>query len=249
MKKIIIPVVVVALLAVAGSLLLGKLDSFVAKTIETEGTKALGVPVKVSGVKLDLKQGLAGFSGLTIANPKGYTEPYAIQINDFSAEVDYSTQEIAAIIIDEPIITAEVKGESNNFQDLVNNMPQSQAAEENAEEGGESPEISIKLIKISGATVRVISDKSDEEEKSNDEENSNEEEESGDQEFVMSTLIIRNLKGTPDVIAKAISARLTSHVIGEIAGYMIKSKVQDKVNEALKDGLGEKFEKLGGFKF
>ena len=56
MKKIIIAVVVVAILAVAGFLLMGKLDSFIAETIETEGTKALGVPVKVAGVTLDIKK-------------------------------------------------------------------------------------------------------------------------------------------------------------------------------------------------
>ena len=234
MKKIIIAVAVVAVLAVAGFLLMGGLDRLIAKTIEEEGTKALGVPVKVSGVTLDITQGLAGISGLTIANPKGYEQPYAIQLKEFSAEVDYSTQEIAAIIIEKPIITAEVKDDKSNFQALSDNMPKSEAVEEDAgseEDGGEAPEISIKLIKLTEATVQVFS------------------EELGDEEFVMDTLIIRNLKGTPAVIAQAISARLTAHVTGQIAAHMINSQVQGKVDEAINEKLGEKFgDKLGDMK-
>lgn len=235
MKKIIIAVVVVAVLAVAGFLLMGKLDSFIAETIETEGTKALGVPVKVAGVTLDIKQGLAGISGLTIANPEGYSKPYAIQLNEFSAEVDYSTREIAAIIIDKPVITAEMKGANSNFKDLADNMPASETEEApeatEEEESGDAPEISIKLIKLSEATVQVISDQL------------------GEEEFVMDTLIIRDLKGTPDVIAKAIAARLTSHVTGQIANHLVKSQVQNKVNDAINEKLGEKFgDKLGDIK-
>ena len=149
--------------------------------------------------------------------------------------MDYSTQEIAAIIIEKPVITAEVKGANNNFKDLADNMPQSEEAEEEpaqeAEESGDAPEISIKLIKISEATVQVISDQL------------------GEEEFVMETLEIRDLKGTPDVIAKSIAARLTSHITRQVASHMVKSQVQGKVNEEINKKLGEKFgDKLGDIK-
>jgi len=134
MKKILIAVLVlIVIIGIALFVFVGKMDSIVKEAIETEGSAALGSPVRVESVVTDLKEGSALLTNLTIANPAGYKAKNAIEITSFGAEVDYKNQLIEKIEIIKPIINAEQKGQKNNFQDLLENMPASEE-EETAEE-------------------------------------------------------------------------------------------------------------------
>jgi len=245
MKKLLIGVVVLIGLVIAASVFfLSKVDGLIAEAIKEEGSKALGVAVNVTAVKTDLKQGSANIRGLTIANPKGYQSPYAFQINNFGTKVDYQQKDIAEIIIDKPTITAEVNGTKSNFQDLVDNLPESAEEETSTSDNDDSDvEISIQLIKVTQATVDIISDVL------------------GQQQFVMDDLVMRNLKGTPEALAEQVTSQLTQHVSSQVKGYLrqrvedkVKAEIKEKVNKELNEKVNEKItEKLGGkldgFKF
>jgi len=120
MKKIFIALLIlIVIIGVALFVFAGKLDGIVKEAIETEGSAALGSPVRVA----NLKEGSALLTNFSIANPAGYTAKNAIEVTSFSAKVDYSNQLIEKIEINKPVINAEQKGQKNNFQDLLENMP------------------------------------------------------------------------------------------------------------------------------
>ena len=74
MKKIILGLFLVILIAIAGGLyyVLSNLDALVEAAIEKHGSEATQTAVLVDSVKIDLASGAGGISGLTIANPKGF---------------------------------------------------------------------------------------------------------------------------------------------------------------------------------
>lgn len=240
MKKILIAlVVIIAIAVVVSTLLFSKLDGLIADIIRTEGTAAIGSAVTVDRVETRLTEGIVIIDGLAIANPAGYKNPYAFKINNFSADVDYQSQLIEKILIDQPIINAELKGTRSNFQDLLDGMPdQPETAEEPS--GGDDTVITINSLQLRKATVNLDSDKF------------------GQIPFVMDDFVMNNLQGTVDQLSKKITGKLVSHVTSQItrvATAKIAAMVKDEalkqakeaVNEKLKEQLPEGLEnKLGG---
>jgi hypothetical protein len=98
----VIVIVVVALIAYVWS----SLDSLVAAAIETYGSEATQTPVRVSGVKLELTQGRGSITGLTVANPDGFSAPQAFSLGGISTAIDTATITEDPIVIDEIVIQA-----------------------------------------------------------------------------------------------------------------------------------------------
>ena len=247
MKKVLIGLVVlIAIIAIGASILLSNLDGYIKDTIEAEGTAALGSQVSVGSVETDLANGKATIKGLSIANMPGYQAINAMQIDTLQADVDYQNRLVEEILIQQPIINAELKGSRSNFEDLVDNMPAADeevaddATKEEAAGDGESEatEISIKSFKLNQATVNVTSDKL------------------GQMSFVMDDLEISNLIGTPEVISTEITRRLTNHISQQVQKFAadkikseVKAEVRAKANEKMNEVINEKVgDKLKGLK-
>lgn len=253
MKKLLIALAVVVAVAIAASFMFaGKIDELIADTIQTEGTAALGTQVSVQSVETKLTEGVAIINGLAIANPPGYESANAVQVNTFSADVDYQSQVIENILIQKPVINAELKGTRSNFQDLMDNMPESAEEEvvEEEEEAADDSEITIKSLQLREATVNINSDKL------------------GKTSFIMDDFVLNDVSGTADQISERITASLVAHVTGQITGFataqiaqMVQAKaieeakeaVNEKIEEQLSEGLDEKLggelgEKLKGLK-
>ena len=237
MKKILIGlVVIIAIVAIATTVFVGKMDGIIADAIETEGTATLGSKVRVASVKTNLREGTATIKGLTVANAPGYSAANAMSIATFTADVDYETQTVKRIVINNPVINAEVKGQKNNFEDLLANMPDD---EEVVGEEEEETEITIDRFELRQTKVNLVADKL------------------GTREFMMSDLVLTNLSGTVDQITERLTTELTSHVANEVKAYatreigkMLKEeatrRIKEEVNEKIKDKLGGK---LKGLKF
>ena len=108
MKKIIIGVLLVILIAIAGGVyyVLTNLDALVEAAIEKHGSEATQTAVRVDSVKIDLSNGAAGISGLTIANPSGFAQPYAFSLAEVRAGIDLQSLKEEPYIIDEVAILA-----------------------------------------------------------------------------------------------------------------------------------------------
>ena len=206
----------------------------------------------------NLKEGSALFTNFTIANPAGYKEKNAIEVTSFRADVDYKNRLIEQIEIIKPVINAEQKGQKNNFQDLLENMPASEDDETSEEES--DTVITINQLALRSATINLITSDLAIGAKTLD---------LGDQSFVMDDFVMTNVSGTATEISDEVVQRLTSHVSSQVSSYVkneigkiakeklieeAKEKISEKVNDVVKDKLdgkldGEIGEKLKGLKF
>lgn len=231
MKKLVIALV--ALLIIVGGaaiFLASNLDGYIKETIEKEGSLALGNPVSLTAVETDLTGGSAKLSGLSIANPQGYPSANAFSVNTIQAKVDYGNQTIQEVLIENPVINADVIGTRSNFQDLLDQMPDSTEEEQATEESEEEPIIAIQSFKLLQATVNLSHDKY------------------GAQSFVMDDLILTDISGTATEISEEIARNLSAHVSKQTTNH-IKAQVAEKLKEEAQDAINKKVnEKLKGLK-
>ena len=108
MKKLFIGVVLVIIIAIAGSVyyVLTNLDSLVEAAIEKYGSEATQTAVLVDGVKIDLADGAAGITGLTVANPDDYALPYAFSLGEIRVGIDLESLQEEPYIINEITVLA-----------------------------------------------------------------------------------------------------------------------------------------------
>ena len=130
MKKIILGLFLVIIIAIAGGLyyVLTNLDAIVEAAIEKHGSEATQTAVLVDSVKIDLASGAGGISGLTIANPKGFSMPYAFSLGEVRTGIDLKSLQEEPYIIDEitvlaPQVFVEInEGNKTNLHELKKNL-------------------------------------------------------------------------------------------------------------------------------
>ena len=116
------------LLAAAVFYLLSNLDRFVAGAIEKYGSEATGTPVKVSSVRIQLKEGKGSISNLSVGNPGGYTTPKALSLGNIAVGLDTGSITKDPVVIDKimvsaPRITYEInKSGSANINEIKKNV-------------------------------------------------------------------------------------------------------------------------------
>jgi hypothetical protein len=166
MKKVFIGLAVIAI--VLGALLwwLGaNLDGIVKKVIEDVGTDVTQTSVDVSGVGIKLLDGKASISGLSVANPPGFSGPNIFTLDKVSVEIDVKSIKDNPIIINnilvrQPQVFYEMnKDQSINLDVLNKNVasysasssssPSSSGADKEAATGEKGEEIKLIIKKLS----------------------------------------------------------------------------------------------------
>lgn len=226
-KLIIILLLIVAIVGIGLTLFGSKIDGLIAEQIEDQGSAAIGTKVTVGGVTTDIAAGRATIKGLTIANPDGYEAINAIEIAHFSAAVNYASRSIEQVIIDKPIINAELKGRRSNFQDLKENIPGVETS--SVDSDPDSSNLTIKKLLVRSAQINLIVRGTDIVEDNGDV-----------QTFTMDDMELTNLSGTPQQVANEIAQRLSLH---------ISSQVKNHFADQLKERATQEFkEKASAFK-
>jgi hypothetical protein len=230
-NKLIISIVVALVLIIGGAtLFLNRLDGIIADMIESTGSEVLGTRVTVDQVTTSINNGTASVSGLTIANPPGYTDSLALDIPEIIAEVNYASQTIKSIEIESPNINAELIGSKNNFQALLKQMPGADEGEDAAAEG-KPLTLTIESLTLRQAIINLRITKP----------------EMGQREFKMDDFVMSNLSGTVDELSDQILAGLASHISSQVSRYA-RAELTRKATEVLTDEIKEKLsEKLKGF--
>jgi uncharacterized protein involved in outer membrane biogenesis len=128
-KKILIGVAVLLVILAGGAYYLySNLGGIIKAAIENYGSQATQSQVKINDVKLSLTSGEGAISGLTIANPKGYSAANAFALGLVSLKVDPASATknpvvIKEIIIDKPQISYEMGAQGgSNLQTIQNNV-------------------------------------------------------------------------------------------------------------------------------
>lgn len=124
-KYLIIGTVVIV--AVAFIAITFTIDSIVKSGIEDIGTEMTGTSVTVENVSISPFSGSGTISGFRVANPEGYNQEYAMEVNDFSIELELMSMFSDRIIVNQltvegPAIYVEQKLPENNLREILSNI-------------------------------------------------------------------------------------------------------------------------------
>ena len=173
MKKVFIGLAVIAI--VLGALLwwLGaNLDGIVKKVIEDVGTDVTQTSVDVSGVGIKLLDGKASISGLSVANPPGFSGPNIFTLDKVSVEIDVKSIKDSPIIINnilvrQPQVFYEMNKDQSINLDVLNKNVASYSASSSSSSGadkeaatgekGEEIKLIIKKLSFEGGHLSAVS--------------------------------------------------------------------------------------------
>jgi uncharacterized protein involved in outer membrane biogenesis len=125
---LVLSVIVIAAIIVAAAVALFA-DRALKSAVESAGSKALNVKVKVDSADLSILAGKANLKNLVIDNPPGYQQQKLLELQDAEVVIQIKsilsdTVRIKEIKLDGATLAVEKKGLSNNLQDLIKGMPQ-----------------------------------------------------------------------------------------------------------------------------
>ena len=238
-------ILVVAIVAGVGILVVRNIDGIVKEMIEVVGSQVTGSRVRVAGLKIDLSEGVVSVSGLTVANPKGFSDRNIFSLGNIIVDIETGSLSknvyvIELISIDGILVFAEQVGSTNNIQALL------QVVHSGAEPGGLSSEgvsveilLAVNEISFRDASVSLDSDLF------------------GETSLKLPDFSVYDLgtptEGlTPKQLASAITMRLAfkakdrvAKELRELAKQKAISKIKQKIGERTLEGV-EKLQRLFG---
>jgi uncharacterized protein involved in outer membrane biogenesis len=128
MKKLVIGLAALAVVAFGAIYLWSNLDFIARRAVEKYGSAATQTSVRLNGVQLSLASGEGGLSGLSVGNPPGFSAERAFYLGSVSVKLD--SQSLAGngpvvineITVDKPQIAYEVTAAGDtNLQALERN--------------------------------------------------------------------------------------------------------------------------------
>lgn len=234
MRSILIVVVLIVVLA-GGAMyyLASNLNGIVAGLIEDQGSVATQTAVRVNGVDIQLREATAGISGLSVANPEGFSGN-AIELGQFQVEIDAAsltgdTIIVNKVLVDGARINLIQEGAANNLQKLLANLPQSEEAA-STDDAGVGKKVIIETFTLSGASASVTAPALGEA-----------------REVALPTIVVNDIGrasggATGAQVARQILQPVIEKALTSAATEEIKGRAKDKID----DVLGGALKKLGG---
>lgn len=207
--------------------LASNLNGIVAGIIETQGSRAIGTSVSVSGVDIRLTEAAAGISGLRLANPSGF-DGNAIELGSFSVKLDASSLSSDTIVINNVTVDgARVNviqtASGNNLQKLMAGMPTG-ASESASSEEASSKTVIIDQFTLNGVSASVSIPQLNE-----------------TREVALPPIVVRD-------IGRATNGATAAQVAQQILKPIIEKAIASATTDSIKERAGEKInEAVGGF--
>jgi len=243
MKKIVAIILLVVIAVFAWFKFSNQAEELVLKEIEKQGRRAFGTQVSVSDLELDIKQGSASIAEITVANPEGFTQPYALTLAGIHAQFDYKNLSISEIIVSEPHVFAEFIDSKLNIEELAKQAekfaptpvsevelstgeakPEDKVEDEAQEES--SIELTVDFVALENITVDLISDKLKE-----------------TKQFGIDQIAARDLSGTPGQLGNQVINKLLNDLYEQVAVESLKALGTEKLDE-IKDKVKDKLKSL-----
>lgn len=169
MRKVLIGAgVLVTLIVGTAVFLFSSLDTIVKKVIEDVGTQVAGVKVSVDGVKISLAEGKGSISGLTIANPPGFSSGPAIRLGEIALALDTGSLAKNPVVVKDitvasPFVAYEMAAGGSNLDAIQKNVKSFAAKQgaggkaEPAKPAGKDEEkkLVIERLAITGGQVKL----------------------------------------------------------------------------------------------
>jgi hypothetical protein len=161
-------VILLILIAGAGYYLFSNLDSLIKAALEKYGSQATQTAVSAGSVSLSVTTGAGAITGLSVANPPGYSSASAISLGGITFQLDTaSLPGSGPIIVDNititaPVFTYEVRGlgPGSNLQTIQDNIQSylngGGANRETGLSGAATRKEIIRDLTITGGQVIVI---------------------------------------------------------------------------------------------
>lgn len=151
-------VVLVVLIAVVAVLINVFGDRALKMGIERGAEHALKVGVRLNDATLSIFGGKLNLNGLEVDNPQGYQSPQLMTLGNAFVAVEprsllSDTVQIERIQLDNVSLTIEQKGLSNNLQEILNNLPKSDAPAAPSDKPGKK--LHIRELQINGVEVNA----------------------------------------------------------------------------------------------
>lgn len=126
--------------------------------IEAGAEKALKVGVRLDNITLSILGGKLNLNNLEVDNPQGYQNPNLLKISSAYMALNTrsllsDTVEMEKLQFDNISLTIEQKGLTSNLQEILNNLPKSDAPPQ--PDAKPSKQLKIKELKINGVEVNV----------------------------------------------------------------------------------------------
>lgn len=235
MRKTLVTIIAILVIAVVAAVfyVFSNLDAIVKAAIEQHGSAAVQTSVRVDNVAVKLTEGAAAIQGLTVANPDGFSLPQAFSLGEIAVDIDLdntSKERIAieAINIAAPQIFYEINAQrQGSLNILKDNLAKGVGADSTQGDTQSSSEAAPVKLDISRfelkqaslhAKVVPLKDKT--------------------YDLMLPALVLRNLSGTPDQIARQILDKLIDHAKQEIKKQgldqeldELKAKAQQRIDE------------------
>ncbi|CUW39862.1 conserved exported protein of unknown function [Magnetospirillum sp. XM-1] len=169
MRKILIGAgILVTLVVGAAVFLLSSLDTIVKKVIEDVGTQVTGVKVSVGAVKISLSEGKGSISGLSVANPPGFSSDPAIKLGEITLALDTGSLNKNPVVVKDitvasPFVAYEMAAGGSNIDAIQKNVKAFSAKQgggakaEPAKPAGKDEEkkLVIERLAITGGQVKL----------------------------------------------------------------------------------------------
>lgn len=219
--------------------LFSSLDALVARAIEREGSRVLGVPVQVGRVSLELSEGRGTVHDLRVANPEGFSTEPALRVEEIVLGLRPAAVRARPRVIDEvrvgaPVALVEVDAEGRANLDVLRRhaarageaSPRDEGAEAPGGDGEEAAPLVLRRLTVEEG--RVIADLTAA---------------GGERrELALSPLRMRDVGGEtgapPGEIAAQVARRLLANVAAAVAAERIGTFLEGKIDEGL-DEAGE----------
>lgn len=168
MKKILIGLAVVVLLAVVGGyFVFSNLGGIIKAAVEEYGSEATQATVSLDSVDLDVTSGKAGLNGFVVGNPSGFETEAAFKLGSIAVQIDPAsissdTILIKSVAITNPKVTYELVKGSSNIDAIQKNVDayakKLGAGGSSSSSDGEEKKIVIEKLTITGGEVAVAAD-------------------------------------------------------------------------------------------
>lgn len=208
------------------------LNGIVAGVIERQGSAATSTAVSVTGVDIRIREASAALSGLSIANPAGFSGN-AIELNGFSIELDASTLTkdpivVESITVDGARINLQQEGAQNNLKQILDALS-SGGGSETSEAQGSGPKIIIEQFTLSGASASVSAPGLDEV-----------------QEVTLPTIVIRDIgRATAGATGAQVAQQILKPVIEKALTSAAVETAKDQAAKKIGDAVGGLLKGIG----
>lgn len=230
---------------------LQNLNQIVKTAVETVGPDVVGTEVRLANVNIEISNGRGELSGLTIANPKGFSSANAFELGTVALQVDPSSLTGDVIVIDEILISgAQLLAEQKNLTDtnlqaLMNNLQgggsasQGQKTPSGSSASGDAVKLAVKKFTFSDSNIQVVT------------------QEWGDRNISLPSISVANIGSadaglTPEQLAQAMIQPVLKAAEASVKRdleTLAKEKLEAKAKEKLKEKLGdEKLQQLDQLK-